>query len=66
MAEEKRSFEEKLNRLNEIVSLIEQATLPLDENIKLYQEGKELIASMEKELSEAEEKVEKIVNINKK
>ncbi len=66
MAEEKRSFEEKLNRLNEIVSLIEQATLPLDENIKLYQEGKELIASMEKELSEAEEKVEKIVSINKK
>ena len=66
MSEEKRSFEEKLNRLNEIVSLIEQATLPLDENIKLYQEGKELIASMEKELSEAEEKVEKIVSINKK
>lgn len=66
MAEEKINFEEKLNRLNEIVSLIENEDLPLDESIKLYDEGTKLIAMLEKELAKAEEKIENIVAINKK
>ena len=66
MPEEKINFEEKLTRLNEIVSSIENEDLPLDEGIKLYEEGMKLIASIEKELSEAEQKIEKIVSINKK
>ena len=66
MPEEKNNFEEKLTRLNEIVSSIENEDLPLDEGIKLYEEGMKLIASIEKELSEAEQKIEKIVSINKK
>ena len=66
MAEEKIVFEEKLKRLNEIVSLIENEDLPLDESIKLYEEGTELIALLNKVLVKAEEKIEKVVDINKK
>lgn len=64
--EEKINFEEQLNRLNEIVSLIENEELPLDESVKLYEEGNKIIALLEEELKKAEEKIEKIVDINKK
>lgn len=58
MAEEKEmTFEQKLSRLNEIVTKIEGETLPLQESIALYQEGKALIKSLEKELSDAEKKI---------
>ena len=66
MSEEKVVFEEKLKRLNEIVSLIENEDLPLDESIKLYEEGTELISLLSKELEKAEAKIEKVVDINKK
>ena len=55
--EEKMTFEAKLNRLNEIVSKLEGQTLPLQETLSLYQEGKALIEDLQKELSEAEKKV---------
>lgn len=58
MAEKKEmSFEEKLNRLNEIVGKIEGETLPLQETLALYKEGKTLIVELQKELSDAEKKV---------
>ncbi len=58
MAEKKEmSFEEKLNRLNEIVGKIEGETLPLQQTLSLYKEGKTLIGELQKELSEAEKKV---------
>ena len=59
MSEEKKTFESRLARLNEIVAKIEGETLPLDEAMKAYEEGKKLIESLQKELKEAEEKVEK-------
>lgn len=58
MAEEKIDFEKSLKRLEEIVAKVESETLPLDESLKLYEEGKKLIASLEKTLKEAERKVE--------
>ncbi|MCQ2801115.1 MAG: exodeoxyribonuclease VII small subunit [Bacilli bacterium] len=58
MVEEKIDFEKSLKRLEEIVSKVESETLPLDESLKLYEEGKKLIASLEKTLKEAERKVE--------
>lgn len=58
MAEDKTlSFEERLARLNEIVSKIEGNTLPLKESMELYAEGKKLIEDLQKELQEAEKKV---------
>lgn len=58
MAEEKFNFEESLKRLDEIVAKVEGETLPLEESLKLYEEGKNLISSLEKTLKEAEKKVE--------
>ncbi|MCF0113335.1 MAG: exodeoxyribonuclease VII small subunit [Bacilli bacterium] len=55
--EKKQSFEEKLNRLNQIVAKIEGEVLSLEETMALYAEGKELIASLDTELKAAEEKV---------
>lgn len=60
MAEEKMNFEKSLKRLDEIVSKIENETLELEESLKLYEEGKKLIASLEKTLKEAEHKVEEL------
>ena len=60
MAEEKIEFEKSLKRLEEIVGKVEGETLPLEESLKLYEEGKKLIASLEKTLKEAERKVEEL------
>ena len=60
MAEEKIEFEKSLKRLEEIVEKVEGETLPLEESLKLYEEGKKLIASLEKTLKEAERKVEEL------
>lgn len=58
MAEKKEmSFEEKLKRLDEVVSKIEGEELPLQEVLSLYQEGKALIKDLQGELKAAEEKV---------
>ncbi len=54
---EQKTFEEKLNRLNEIVSKIEGDPLPLEEMVSLYQEGKKLISELQNALSEAEKKI---------
>lgn len=58
--EEKKPFEQRLQRLNEIVSKIETETLSLDQSMALYEEGKKLILELEKELSDAKIKIETI------
>lgn len=57
------NFKQELDRLNEIVNKISSKALPLEESLKLYEEGNEIIKKLEKELVSAEEKVEKIVDI---
>lgn len=54
------SFEAKLERLKEIVDKMENEMLPLDESIKLYSEGQELLNNLNKQLSEAEMKIKTI------
>ena len=60
--EKKYDFEKDLNKLNEIVSSLEDDDLSLDESLKLYEEGKALISKLEKVLNTAEEKIEKVIN----
>lgn len=55
-------FEKEMNRLDEIVNLVSGESLPLDECLKLYQEGQEIVKKLENALKEAEEKVEKVIN----
>lgn len=65
MEKEAVNFEKELNRLKEIVSLIQQKELPLDESLKLYEEGNRIVKLLNEELKKAEEKVEKVIEIEK-
>jgi exodeoxyribonuclease VII small subunit len=66
MAEKKEmSFEEKLDRLNAIVDKVENETLPIEESLKLYQEGNALIKELEATLKEAEKKIGALQNTPK-
>lgn len=59
---EKMTFEEKLNRLEEIVQKIDSNTLGLEEGMKVYEEGMNLIKDLEKTLEEANAKFANINN----
>ena len=58
MSEKKKTFEEQLIRLEEIVKTVEGKTLPLEEAMKLYQEGKDLANELAEELRQAKLKLE--------
>ena len=60
MPEKKLTFEEKMNRLDEILAKIDSGNVSLEENLKLYSEGTELINDLEKTLNEAKDKIKKI------
>lgn len=60
MASKKMSFEESLNRLDEIVRHLEKGDLPLSESLTLFEEGTGLLNSCSKMLDEAEQKVVKL------
>jgi exodeoxyribonuclease VII small subunit len=51
-------FEECLQRLEVIVKEMERGDLPLEQSLKLFEEGVSLSGSCQKELEEAEGKVE--------
>ncbi len=51
-------FEKKLNRLEEIVAKMEGGDIPLEDSLKLFEEGVKLSRTCQKELDEAEQKVE--------
>lgn len=56
MAEKK--FEAAMARLEEIVSELEKGDVPLDQSLKLFEEGIKLSRICNKRLEEAERKVE--------
>ncbi len=58
--EEGKTFKDKMNRLNEIVDKVENFTLSLEESLKLYEEGMNLIKDLVSTLDDAEKKVEKL------
>lgn len=55
-----RSFEEALKRLEEIVSILENGDLPLDDSLKLFEEGAALSRTCNKKLDEAQQKITQI------
>ena len=57
------TFEEAVSRLEEIVQLLESGELPLDEMVRLYEEGQKLIAFCQQKLADAERRI-KIVTLN--
>lgn len=55
------NYENAVKRLEEIVVMLEDGTLPLEESLKLYEEGAKLADFCNKTLKEARQK---ITNIN--
>ena len=55
------SFEKAMERLEQIVRAMERGDAPLDESLKLFQEGTELVRSCGKLLDEAQLQVKKIM-----
>lgn len=50
-------FETRLAKLEEIVNKLETTTLPLDETLSLFKQGKELIKTLEKDLQKAKNEI---------
>lgn len=61
MNQKNRTFEENMNRLEQIVRAMERGDVPLDDSLKLFQEGTSLVEACAKLLDEAELQVKKIV-----
>jgi len=57
MSSEKLTFEQKITRLDEIVSALEKGDATLDEALTLFEEGSSLIKDCNEMLSSAEQKV---------
>jgi len=57
-------FEKNLQRLEEIVQKMEKGDLPLDESLKLFEEGIRLSRACQKELADAEAHVQKLMGID--
>ena len=55
------SFEEGMQRLEQIVRTMERGDAKLEESLKLFQEGTELVARCGKLLDEAELQVKKVM-----
>lgn len=60
MNQKNHSFEENMRRLEQIVRAMEHGDVPLEESLKLFQEGTNLVLACGKLLDEAELQVKKI------
>ena len=58
---ENKSFEENMQRLEQIVRAMERGDVALDESLKLFQEGTELVSSCSKLLDQAELQIKKVM-----
>lgn len=61
MNSKNKSFEASMQRLEEIVRAMEKGDVPLEESLKLFQEGTELVRNCGKLLDAAELSVKKIM-----
>lgn len=57
----KRTFEENMARLEEIVGKLEKGDAPLGDSLKLFEEGTKLIGQCRGELDKAEQQVVKLM-----
>ena len=61
MNQENKTFEANMQRLEQIVRAMERGDVALEESLKLFQEGTELVSSCGKLLDNAELQVKKIM-----
>ena len=60
MNQQSKTFEENMQRLEQIVRAMERGDVALEESLKLFQEGTQLVECCSKLLDEAELQVKKI------
>lgn len=61
MNEQNKTFESQMQRLEQIVRAMERGDVPLEESLKLFQEGTELVRACGELLDKAELQVKMIV-----
>ena len=57
-------FEKKKKKLEDIVGKMESSDLPLDESLKLFEEGVRLSKECNTQLAEAEQKVKQLLSVD--
>ena len=63
MAEEKKNCEDSLKTLEKLVAEMESGTLPLDEMMKRFEEGRRLVAFCTAELETIRQRIEKVTSV---
>tara|TARA_Y100001970_G_C14074480_1_gene771225 strand:+ start:920 stop:1141 length:222 start_codon:yes stop_codon:yes gene_type:complete len=61
-----KTFEESLLELQSVIDKLEKENPPLDEMLKLYENGMNLMVNCREQLSNAEERVKTIIKENDK
>ncbi len=64
MADKKDSFEQSMERLEQIVSDLESNEKPLDETIALFEEGLKLVKNCDEKLKQFETQVDALIKEN--
>lgn len=64
MAKNELSFEEAMDRLEEIVNSLESGEFPLEESLKLFEEGVKLVKQCNKKLTSIEGTIKKLINVD--
>ena len=60
--DDKRTFEKRLERLEELGDEIRKSDIPLDDAIKAFEEGIKLARTLEKDLEKIESRIEILMN----
>lgn len=58
------SFEDSVRRLGEIVERLEGGDLPLEESLKLFEEGVQLARASQARLERAEKRIEQLLTVD--
>lgn len=61
MNQDNKTFEQNMARLEQIVRTMEHGDVALEESLKLFQEGTELVAACGKLLDEAQLQIKKVM-----
>lgn len=57
-----KNFEQRLARLEELSEKINEGNVPLEDAVKMFEEGIKLARGLEKDLNKVERKIEILVN----
>jgi exodeoxyribonuclease VII small subunit len=61
---ENQSFEASIRRLGEIVEALEGGELPLEDSLRLFEEGVKLARASQAKLDSAEKRVEELLSVD--